>query len=461
MELLRYTLLPDGTLGPRWQEEAVSAPKTTPKLGAALAQLLQEEDEEEDWGSDAPDMSAEFARLHHLQEEPQSARLPLTADFVPRPDGTLALVRWPRLARPALIPDAVEGKPVTAIAATAFASAHLEEGRFSEFYTSPISFSVFCMRMGRFCTTEDRDEGGPTAVRLPAGLTHMGPYAFWHCTNLRRVELPTGVTELPAGVFGDCCSLETVLLPEGLRSIGYLPRPTDQVMPDAGTFAGCHALRKLTLPSSVEMLGAHTFNSAGLERLTVRDAAPIDWSRRVTVAQTAFDHTAALLWLEKALPDGGVCYRLGLPPARDKILAGDRRFGAILRMPVDFFRQPVQSFDALAREAFRLDFASRMALARLECPGALSPASERFYLDVLVQYFGQAPQFMPGAKGEQAHGALFDFLQRQPGLTAADVSALARTAGIQGLSAELVNRILECRTARFSTVSGFEDLELD
>ena len=81
------------------------------------------------------------------------------------------------------------------------------------------------------------------------------------------------------------------------------------------------------------------------------------------MAVSAFDHTAALLWLEKADVSGHVAARLGLPVARDKILAGDAKFGAILRVPVLFFTQPMPYFDQLARDAFRLDFSARMALA--------------------------------------------------------------------------------------------------
>ena len=461
MELLRFTIRPDGTLGERWHEPEPEPATAGAPLGSALAALLGEDEDDEDWGGDAPDMSAEFARLGHLHEEARQPLLPPTADFAPGPDGGLTLLRWPRLARPAVVPDTVEVRPVTAIGATAFAAAHLEDRHFEDFYHSPISYSVFCMRMGRFCTTEEPDEGGPTSVRLPAGLTRIGPYAFWKCRNLTAVTVPGGVRELPAGVFGDCARLASVILPAGLRTLGFLPRPTDQVMPDTGVFAGCHALRQLTLPASVQALGAHTFNSAGLVRLTVLDPCRDGWSRAVAVAQTAFDHTAALLWLDKALPDGTVCCRLGLPAARDKILAGDRRFGAILRVPADFFSQPAGYFDRLAREAFRLDFSARMALARLECPGGLAPEDRQFYRELLVRYFGQAPQFMPSTEGAGPYAALFDFLSRLPDLTAADVSALARTAGGLGLPAELVNRMLELRTARFSTVTGFEDLDLD
>lgn len=106
------------------------------------------------------------------------------------------------------------------------------------------------------------------------------------------------------------------------------------------------------------MLGAHSFNSSGLATLTARDAGCENWSRTVTVAVSAFDHTAALLWLEKADVSGHVVARLGLPVARDKILAGDAKFGAILRVPVLFFTQPMPYFDQLARDAFRLDFSA-------------------------------------------------------------------------------------------------------
>ena len=139
-------------------------------------------------------------------------------------------------------------------------------------------------------------EGGPTSVTLPDSITHIGSYAFYHCTNLTSITLPDAISALPAGVFGDCCRLTSVHLPEQLQALGYLPRPTDQIMPDVGTFAGCHALKQLTLPPQLKMLGAHSFNSSGLTSLTARDAGCENWSRTVTVAVSAFDHTAALLW---------------------------------------------------------------------------------------------------------------------------------------------------------------------
>ena len=169
---------------------------------------------------------------------------------------------------------------------------------------------------------------------------------------------------------------------------------------------------------------------------------------------------AAQTAAEKADVSGHVAARLGLPVARDKILAGDARFGAILRVPVLFFTQPMPYFDQLARDAFRLDFSARMALARLEASAGLSPADRQWYCAVLVQYFDRAPQFM-SCPPQQAYAELFRFLCRTDLLTASDVSTLLRMAGALALPAELISEMMEVRTRRFETVTGFEDLELD
>ena len=101
-----------------------------------------------------------------------------------------------------------------------------------------------------------------------------------------------------------------------------------------------------------------------------------------------------------------------------------------------------------------------MALARLEASAGLSPADRQWYCAVLVQYFDRAPQFMP-CPAEQAYAALFHYLCRCELLTAADVSAILRMAGALCLPAELISEMMEVRTRRFETVTGFEDLELD
>lgn len=461
--ILHFCITNEGTLGEEYHlAPACSPASTAARPGEVPADLLScTEEEDEDWGEDAPDVSADFAWLNSPEPALKPEALTPTADFMPDGQGGMVLLRWPRLARPAHLPRTVAGRPLTAIAATAFAPLHIPEEKFGEMYSSPVSFSVFCMRMGRYTTTESQDEGGPEEITLPDSITRIGPYAFWRCTRLNRISLPPEIPELPAGCFGECTALEEICLPVRLRAIGWIPALADQVMPDVGVFAGCHALRELTLPAGVQALGAHTFNSSGLVRLRVIDGPGLEWSRPVNTTATAFDHTAALLWLEKLDPAGRVLYALGLPPARDKILSSDARFGQLLRIPSAFFQNGPEFFDQMAQNAFRLDFSARMALARLAHPGGLVEGPRQWYLALLVQYFDRAPQFMPDAPGEETYSRLFDFLAEQPGLTAAHLSELVRTAGQLGLSAPLITRMLEVRTRQFSTATGFEDLELD
>lgn len=144
-----------------------------------------------------------------------------------------------------MVPDTVEGRTVTAIAATAFAASHLDESCFAQFGQSPISFSIFCMRMGRAVTTETLDEGGPTSVTLPDSITHIGPYAFYHCANLTSITLPDAISALPAGVFGDCSRLTSVHLPEQLRL--WLSCP-----PHGSDHAGCRHVWPVSCPETAD-----------------------------------------------------------------------------------------------------------------------------------------------------------------------------------------------------------------
>lgn len=461
-QVFHYWITESGHLGeeyiPQLQAQGAAAQPAVP--GGALASLLAGE-EEDPWDEDVPGVSGEAA----WTEGPgagESARpdLPLTADFAPDGAGGMTLLRWPRLARPARLPERVKGRPLTAIGAAAFAPVHIPEEQWDRFYTPPVSFSVFCMRMGRLALQEERDEGGPTEIDLPPTVRRIGPYSFWRCTNLERISLPPDLVSIPAGCFGECCRLQEVILPNRLEAIGWMPASPHAAMPDTGAFSGCCGLRELTLPQSVRELGAYTFNSTGLVRLRVVDEGGALWSRRVHAADNAFEHTAALLWMEKLDPAGRVSYGVGLPPARDKILAGDPRFGKLLELPRLFLKEGPDFFDRLARDAFRLDFSARMALARLQNPLGLEPRTRRWYLDLLVQYFDRAPQFMPETR-EKAYTSLFDFLESQPGLTAADLSCLVRAAGCLSLPVELLSRMIEMRTSRFDTMTGFEDLELD
>ena len=59
-------------------------------------------------------------------------------------------------------------------------------------------------------------------VTLPAGLTHIGDWAFEGCMNLSTVTLPASLTHIGDRAFRGCKNLTTITLPASLTHIGKL-----------------------------------------------------------------------------------------------------------------------------------------------------------------------------------------------------------------------------------------------
>lgn len=86
-----------------------------------------------------------------------------------------------------------------------------------------------------------------------AGVIEIGAYAFENCKSMRGADL-SGVTRIPDGAFLGCASLSTVKFSESLNSVGRY------------AFFGCASIAKLTLPKSVMSIGADAL--CGLDSLT-------------------------------------------------------------------------------------------------------------------------------------------------------------------------------------------------
>lgn len=84
------------------------------------------------------------------------------------------------------VPSEIDGKPVTAIAATAFYNSKLKK------------------------------------VVLPEGITDIGGGAFWHSANLESVNIPSTVTSIQNHAFADCPLLVELEIPESVTYIGAL-----------------------------------------------------------------------------------------------------------------------------------------------------------------------------------------------------------------------------------------------
>ncbi|MGA0447646.1 MAG: leucine-rich repeat protein, partial [Pseudohongiellaceae bacterium] len=111
-----------------------------------------------------------------------------------------------------IIPDTLEGLPVTTIGDSAF-----------------------------------RECAGLTSVTLPGSLTTIGAYAFRECNGLTSIYIPDSVSSMDLQAFNRCENLQQVRLSESLSKI------------DRNAFGYCYRLESITIPSGISTLGANAF----------------------------------------------------------------------------------------------------------------------------------------------------------------------------------------------------------
>ncbi len=91
-----------------------------------------------------------------------------------------------------------------------------------------------------------------TSVHLPDTLRTIQNGAFSRCESLSEIEFPAGLTEIK-GAFNRCSSLKEVEFPDGIKQISG--------------FEDCDSLTSVTIPDTVESLGASAFQSC--DNLTI------------------------------------------------------------------------------------------------------------------------------------------------------------------------------------------------
>ncbi len=82
---------------------------------------------------------------------------------------------------------------------------------------------------------------------IPQGIRVIGDYAFSDCYSLVGVTIPDGVTSIGKSAFSDCYSLAGVTIPDGVTSIGKF------------AFSNCDSLISVIIPDSVTTLGDEAF----------------------------------------------------------------------------------------------------------------------------------------------------------------------------------------------------------
>lgn len=113
---------------------------------------------------------------------PQNDKLPFTYT---EKDGKITVTKLTdETVRVLVIPDKIDGKPVTAIADSAFSGSDI------------------------------------TGVSLPSTLTEIGWFSFSGCVYLMNVSIPVGVSSIGYDAFGNCPKL-TVYCPSGSYAEKY------------------------------------------------------------------------------------------------------------------------------------------------------------------------------------------------------------------------------------------------
>lgn len=96
------------------------------------------------------------------------------------------------------------------------------------------------------------------SVTIPEGVTSIGYEAFYGCTNLADVTITDSVTYIGYDAFSFCTSLSNVELPENLTDI------LD------GTFYNCPSLESISIPDSVKFIGEGAFAyNPGLKHISL------------------------------------------------------------------------------------------------------------------------------------------------------------------------------------------------
>ena len=174
-----------------------------------------------------------------------------------------------------VIPDTIEGYPVTSIGYCAFIECtNLKEITIPDSVTS-IGYGAFAYCVVLTSITVDKnnanyssDEYGVlfnkdkteliqyptgnsrTSYIIPDSVTSIGELAFYCCTSLTEITIPDSVKSIGDAAFGICTNLKEITISDSVTSIG------------AGAFVYCDSLTEVTIPANVTEIGANAFGYA-------------------------------------------------------------------------------------------------------------------------------------------------------------------------------------------------------
>lgn len=159
-----------------------------------------------------------------------------------------------------VIPETIDGKPVTMIWACAFF-----ENETLTSVTIPKTVIVICNMAFFECISLETVifEGAVTEIgemafksccslknlKLPQGLVRIGREAFAYCTALEEITIPSSMYSIGESAFGNCKNLRTVNFADGIESIAC-----------ESSFIPFTPLETVVIPASVKSIGTYSFS---------------------------------------------------------------------------------------------------------------------------------------------------------------------------------------------------------
>ena len=172
--------------------------------------------------------------------------------YAVREDGSAELITYLGPDGRVLIPNELDGHPLTAVRKNPFydeGGAALKPCAAAVAKDHPYLATINNVLFGK---TDWKLIAYPTTLtdteyQIPEGIEIIGDYAFRQCGNLRSVSIPDSVTTIGASAFAYCINLSSAEIPAGVTSIGE------------SAFYDCNQLTSVVLPKGIGTIPAYAF----------------------------------------------------------------------------------------------------------------------------------------------------------------------------------------------------------
>jgi len=139
---------------------------------------------------------------------------------------------------------------------------------------------------GKFASTDNRclvDNGklvvyankSGSEYTIPNSITEIGDYAFWSCTNLKKVTIPNTITTIGNYAFDACRNLEAVYITDLAKwcEISFSYASSNPLHLTANLYLNGELVTDLVIPNGVTSIGKYAFYSYNsLTSVTIPDS---------------------------------------------------------------------------------------------------------------------------------------------------------------------------------------------